>query len=288
MAKKIKIKEGQPKQRLDAFALEKHPTLSRSNIQTLIRNAKITVNNEQQKTGYMLKKGDVVTIEFDEAELSIIPSIDLPILYEDDDCLVIDKPIGILSHSKGVFNPEATVASFIASKVTDMSGDRAGIVHRLDRATSGVMICAKNKVALSWLQKQFAIRKVKKTYYAVIESGLVPAEAIIDMPIERDPKNRKQFRVGLNGKAAKTNYKIIADGSKYSLVELAPLTGRTHQLRVHLKHLKRPVVGDEVYGGKPADRLMLHAHSLEITLPSKARKTFLSTTPSEFKQYIAK
>lgn len=274
------------KQRLDSFALSLHPSLSRSNIQALIKQGQITVNNLPQKTGYMLKQGDVVNSNFSDEEINNIPSIDLPILYEDEDCLVIDKPLGVLSHSKGVFNPEATVASFIAPKVIDISGDRAGIVHRLDRATSGVMICAKNLEAQKWLQKQFATRKVKKSYYAVIEAGLIPREAIIDIAIERDPKNRKQFRTGLSGKSATTNYKIIKDNDNYDLVELKPLTGRTHQLRVHLKHLKHPIVGDTVYGGKSANRLMLHSHSLELTLPSRVRKTFTSKLPKEFEEYI--
>ena len=126
----------------------------------------------------------------------------MPIIFEDANCLVINKPVGVLSHSKGAYNPEATVATFIEPKLSGMIGDRAGIVHRLDRATSGVMICAKTPEALSYLQKQFSQRKVKKTYYAVIPGQLEPEEALIDIPIERDPQNPKTFRASQTGRTA--------------------------------------------------------------------------------------
>ena len=203
-----------------------------------------------------------------------IPDIELPIIFEDDDCVVINKPVGLLTHSKGAFNPEATVATWLSNRTTDMDGERAGIVHRLDRATSGVMICAKSPEALAWLQKQFSQRKVKKSYIAIIAGQLDPEEAIIDMPIERNPKAPATFRVGNNGKSATTHYKTIESSEHYSLLELKPETGRTHQLRVHLKHLGHPIVGDVLYNGKPGERLFLHAQSLEITLPNRERKVF--------------
>lgn len=278
----IKISTSQSSVRLDVFANTQLPELSRSSVQKLIEQGKILVNDSQEKTGYKLKAGEKVTIDFDKQELTAIPGIDLPIIYEDDDCIVIDKPIGVLTHSKGVFNPEATVASFIADKLTDMSGERAGIVHRLDRATSGIIICAKNQAAQSWLQKQFAQRKTKKTYIAVIKNGLEPKQAVIDMPIERDPNHPKQFRVGTNGKSAQTAYQVLQENSKHALLELKPVTGRTHQLRVHLKQLGYPIVGDELYGGEKAERLMLHAKSLELTLPNRERKVFESKIPKAF------
>ena len=219
---------------------------------------------------------------------SEIPKIELPILYEDDNCLVVDKPVGLLSHSKGAFNPEATVATFIAPKLHNLSGDRSGIVHRLDRVTSGVMICAKTPEALAWLQKQFSQRRVKKTYYAIVAGHLRPSEAIIDMPIERHPRMPKTFRTGLQGKPAVTEYKVIQSSSPYDLVKLKPQTGRTHQLRVHLKQLGHPIVGDVLYGGEPADRLYLHAESLELTLPDKQRKVFNVPVPKTFAKFMKK
>lgn len=167
-----------------------------------------------------------------------------------------------------------------------MNGERAGIVHRLDRATSGVMICAKTPEALSWLQKQFSQRKVKKSYAAVVEGVLKEEEAVIDMPIERNPRKPQLFRVGINGKPAATAYKVLKSNRKLSLLALKPTTGRTHQLRVHLEHLGHPILGDTFYGGKPADRLYLHASSLEITLPNRERKVFKVPMPPQFEELI--
>jgi 23S rRNA pseudouridine1911/1915/1917 synthase len=258
------------------------PELNRSTIQKLIQGGDITVNSATVKTGYKLRLGDILEINYAPTTQESIATIELPILYEDDDCIVINKPVGLLTHSKGAFNPEPTIATFIASKLTGLVGDRAGIVHRLDRATSGVIICAKNPEALSWLQKQFAQRRTKKTYYAAIEGQLEPKQAIIDMPIERNPKSPKRFRVGRAGKSAQTAYKVIKTNGAYSLVELKPVTGRTHQIRVHLKQLGHPIVGDVLYDGKEYERLMLHAASLELTLPNRERKVFSARVPSEF------
>jgi 23S rRNA pseudouridine1911/1915/1917 synthase len=222
------------------------------------------------------------------AELEAIPEIDLPVLYEDDDCVVIYKPVGVLSHSKGAFNPEATVATWLRTRLTGLSGERGGIVHRLDRATSGVMICAKTPEALSWLQKQFATRNVHKTYAAVIKGEMNPNEAIIDMPIERNPKAPATFRVGVQGKHALTEYRQVKTNGRYSLIELKPETGRTHQLRVHLAYQHHPIVGDTLYDGEPADRLYLHAESLEITIVSgHERKVFSAPIPAEFMQRVS-
>lgn len=269
--------------RLDVFVQTAMPRLSRAFVRRLCDDGKIMVDGKiVTKSGYKLREGDTIAIDYDEAQLDEIPAIDLPILYEDDDCVVINKPVGVLTHSKGAFNPEATVATFMRDKLQDMGGERAGIVHRLDRATSGVIICAKNTAALSFLQKQFSQRKVKKTYNAIIEGTLEPDEAIIDMAIERNPKAPATFRVGPNGKHATTHYKVIQTGAGNSLLELKPETGRTHQLRVHLAHVGHPIIGDPLYGGKPADRLYLHALSLEITLPNRERKIFEAPLPPAF------
>lgn len=273
--------------RLDQYVVTQLPDLSRAFAAKLIGQGKVIVNGAvQTKAGYKIRASDKIGIDYDESIEQEIPEIDLPVLYEDDDCIVVYKPVGLLTHSKGAFNPEATVATWLSSRVRDMAGDRAGIVHRLDRATSGVMICAKTPEALSWLQKQFSLRKVKKTYAAVVVGHLTPAEAVIDMPIERNPKKPQTFRVGSNGKSAVTNYKVVAESEKYSLVELKPLTGRTHQLRVHLTQLGHPILGDTFYGHNPAERLFLHAESLEITLPSRERKIFKAPVPQEFKQQL--
>jgi 23S rRNA pseudouridine1911/1915/1917 synthase len=273
--------------RLDQYVTAALPQLSRSSAEKLIEQGKVIVNGDiETKSGYKLRQKDIVSIDYSPADLPALPELELEVLYEDDDCAVINKPVGLLTHSKGVFNPEATVASWLSSRMKDMSGDRAGIVHRLDRATSGVMIVAKNPAALSWLQKQFSLRKVKKSYMAVVQGTLKESEALIDMPIERNPKKPQTFRVGSNGKSAVTVYKVIQTNDQFSLLELKPVTGRTHQLRVHLQQLGHPILGDRVYGGPAAERLYLHAASLEITLLNKERKVFKVPIPDIFNESV--
>jgi 23S rRNA pseudouridine1911/1915/1917 synthase len=276
-------------QRLDQKVIEIIPELSRGFAARLIGEGKVTVNGAvQTKAGYKLREGEEVTVDYDVSQLEQIPDINLEVLYEDDDCVVIYKPVGVLSHSKGAFNPEATVATWLRSRLKGLSGERGGIVHRLDRATSGVMICAKTPEALSWLQKQFATRNVKKTYAAVITGVMNPEEAIIDMPIGRNPKAPATFRVDVQGKHAETAYQTVKSNGKYSLVELRPKTGRTHQLRVHLEHQHHPIVGDVLYSGEPAERLYLHAESLEITIvKDHERKVFTAPVPAEFNDRVA-
>lgn len=281
-------------ERLDNYVVRQHPQLSRSLAVKLIEQGRVVVNGETQaKAGYKLRTTDQVTIDFIASEYAVVPDIELEVLYEDEDCVVINKPIGVLSHSKGVFNPEATVGSWLRTRVQQElaqmdtgPNNRAGIVHRLDRATSGVMIGAKTVPAMVWLQKQFAQRRVKKTYVAVVEGHLQLPRAIIDMPLERNPKQPQLFRVGVNGKPSVTEYQVIATSDRYSLLELKPTTGRTHQLRVHLKHIKHPIVGDPLYGGQPADRLYLHAKSLEITLPNRQRQIFTAPLPTTFEAIL--
>lgn len=274
-------------ERLDVVIARRLPKLSRSAAATLIADGKVSVNGKVVgKAGHKVRPDDEVSIDYDPDQPLKIPSINLPIIYEDKECVVINKPVGVLSHSKGTFNPEATVATWLEGRVKGMSGDRAGIVHRLDRATSGVMVCGKTPEALKWLQKQFSSRKVKKTYIAVVKGVPEKPEAVIDMPIERNPRKPQTFRVGVNGKSAVTAYKVLERGNGRSLLELKPTTGRTHQLRVHLHKLGHPILGDTLYGGPPADRLFLHAASLEITLPTKARKIFEVPVPIEFEETL--
>lgn len=281
----ITVNDEQTGTRLDMFVAAALPRLSRAFVQKLCEQEKVTINGQVAKPGSKVRAGDEVHVDYDEATESIIPDIDLPVLYEDDDCVVINKPAGVLTHALGKHGNEASVASFLRSRVNGMDGARAGIVHRLDRATSGVIIGAKNQEAMSWLQKQFSQRNTKKTYIAVVQGHLDPAEAVIDMPIERNPTAPSTFRTGPNGKPAKTHYKVLQESLGSSLVELKPETGRTHQLRVHLAKIGHPIIGDPLYGtGKYTDRLFLHALSLEITLPSRERRTFEAPLPPEFKE----
>lgn len=269
--------------RLDVFVAEHMSRLSRAFIQKLAEQGSITVNDVAVKAGTKLREGQIVSVDYDQAQLDAVPLIDLPVLYEDDDCIVINKPVGVLTHAQGNLSTEATVATFLRDKLKDLEGTRGGIVHRLDRATSGVIICAKNQAALSFLQKQFQQRKAKKTYMAIVAGHMNPKAAVIDMPIERNPKAPATFRVGANGKPSVTTYNVVSETPNYSLVELKPTTGRTHQLRVHLAEQKHPIIGDPLYGtGAFGDRLYLHALSLEITLPNRERRTFEAPLPPEF------
>lgn len=275
----------QARSRFDTFVCQLFPSISRAHLQRLINDGRFLVNGRNEKAGYRLKAHDVINIDFDEAELEVIEDIDLPVLYEDDNVLVVNKLPGVISHSRGKYWNEPSVASFVRQK-THQAGERAGIVHRLDRATSGVMICAKNPETLSFLQRQFSNRSVKKTYLAIVVGTLKEKEAVIDMPIERNPKKPQTFRTGSQGKQAKTRYTVQREARGYSLLELQPETGRTHQLRVHLEAIGHPIVGDELYGGNEADRLMLHAYKLEISIPEGVRKTFTAPQPQEFTAII--
>ncbi len=273
--------------RLDQQVVAQLPNLSRASAAKLVEAGHVQVNGQvEQKAGHKVRPDDVITITYDEKLATHVPEIELPVIYEDKHCVVINKPAGLLSHSKGAFNPEATVATWLANRTTGLAGERAGIVHRLDRGTSGVMICAKTPEALGWLQKQFSQRKVKKSYIAVSKGELAKPEAVIDMPIERNPKRPQTFRVGVNGKAAVTEYHVLKTGNGRSLIELKPLTGRTHQLRVHLSQLGAPIIGDTLYGGEPAERLFLHAQSLELTLPNKQCQTFTVPAPNSFSEAV--
>lgn len=283
MAKEYRIEEDSAGKRFDVVATEMLPMLSRAYVHVLIEGKRILLNGQQQKAGYKLRVDDVITTDFEESEIDDIADIDLSILYEDDNVLVINKPEGIISHSRGRYWNEPSVASFVRQK-TGLEGDRSGIVHRLDRATSGVMICAKNSETLSLLQKQFSKRNVKKTYLAIVSGHLKLPEAIIDMPIERNPKAPSTFRIGSNGKPSQTKYFVIENRDDYDVVRLEPITGRTHQLRVHLAHQGHPIVGDMLYKGEAADRLYLHALSLEITLPEGERKLFEAPLPETFNE----
>jgi 23S rRNA pseudouridine1911/1915/1917 synthase len=279
-------------ERLDQRVVSLLPVLSRSFAVQLIKDGKVTINGVvATKAGAKIRPEDDVVLDY-KLEDFTVPDIELPVLYEDEDCVVIIKPTGLLTHSKGAFNPEPSVATWLHNRIVDATlldddqnsmNNRAGIVHRLDRATSGVMICAKTPTALAWLQKQFAERKVQKTYAAVIQGALTPAEAVIDMPIERNPKAPATFRVGIRGKHAITGYKTVAQNAQYSLLELKPETGRTH-----LANQKHPIVGDVLYNGEPAERLYLHAESLQIiTGHGQPDRTFTAPIPAEFNARVA-
>lgn len=286
------FKTGQPAvgTRADIFVASKYPQFARSALKNLFERQEIQINGKVAKPGYKLRYGDRVTVNSEKIQSKPEP-IELPVIYEDKNVVVINKPAGILTHSKGALNLEPTVASFVRNKINDhkLTGNRAGIVHRLDRATSGVIICARNQQALTWLQKQFSSRKVKKTYLAITEGILEPTVAIIDVPIGRNPKKPQTFKATAVGRPAQTRYKVREtlsnDGKKFALVELKPATGRTHQIRVHLAYIGFPIVGDYIYGHN-GRAMLLHAQKLELKLPNSPSKVFSAPLPESFKDFL--
>ena len=276
------------KQRLDVhLSTAFDPSISRSLWQKYIKAGHVSINQRVVTAPkFEVDETDKIAVKLPEQEQA---SAELPILYEDDDVIVVNKPSGLLTHAKGGLSTEPTVTEIIRPKTSFASGtDRPGIVHRLDRDTSGVLIIAKTADAAAHLQRQFAQRTTKKTYLAVTDGAPKLAAAKIDLPIGRNPAAPSTFRVDPNGKPAQTTYRVLAATDNQALIELKPTTGRTHQLRVHMAYLNTPIVGDRVYGKPNTSRLMLHAHKLEITLPSGERKTFEAAVPKEFFIYFPK
>ena len=274
------------KVRLDIYLSTKFDTtISRSLWQKYIKAGYVSVNNKVATTPkFEVDETDEIALNLPEKEQA---DVDLPILYEDDDVIVVNKPSGLLTHAKGGLSDEPTVAEIIRPKTSFATDtDRPGIVHRLDRDTSGLLIIAKNPESAAHLQRQFAERTAKKTYIAITDGKPKLNVAKIDLPIGRNPSAPSTFRIDPNGKPAQTTYYVLAENDTQSLVELKPTTGRTHQLRVHLAHLNAPILGDRVYGKSSDCRMMLHAQKLEITLPSGERKVFEAAIPDEFKRFF--
>ena len=281
------------KTRLDVYLAENYPEFSRATMQKYIKNGFVKVNGRiAKKPKDAIEKGDKVELEIPEKTAE---KINFPILFEDENVIVINKPRGILTHSKGALNDEFTVADFFESRGVKFGKgtNRVGIVHRLDRETSGVIIGAKNDETAKKLQKQFSERTAKKTYVAIVKGVLNPKKALIDLPIARNGSAPSTFMIHAKGKSAQTKYEVLNDNGAFSLVKLMPKTGRTHQLRVHLSYLKHPILGDKVYDksitkAEAENRMFLHAQSLEITIPPKngekdsQRMVFEAEIPENF------
>ena len=277
------------KLRLDVILHNNNLTLSRSEIQKFIRFGRVKVNN------IVIKKPSTLVnleskISIDYPKKLDLSNFKLDIIYRDNNVIVINKPAGMLTHSKGSLNDEPTVADFFGKYTTYNKGtNRPGIVHRLDRDTSGVIVGALNDKSADCLKKQFSEHSIQKTYYAIIDGQPKEKQAIINLPIGRMKNSPSLFMVSINGKPAETYYKIINKSKHFSLVKLMPKTGRTHQLRVHMKAIGTPIHGDRLYNShfKQSDkRLYLHAESLSIILPDGTKKTFTSQIPDDFLNLI--
>ncbi|MDQ5885327.1 MAG: rRNA synthase [Patescibacteria group bacterium] len=267
--------------RADVLLASFYPQYSRAALTKLFDMNLIQKNSVAIKAGEKIQPNISIFADISPIE-QVADVIDIPIIYQDDNIIVVNKPAGMISHARGKYWDEASVASFIRDKVSGMVGERAGIVHRLDRATSGVMVCAKNTDTLSFIQKQFSKRSVQKTYIAIVNGDIEPKKGIIDIPLARNPSKPQTFVVNANGKSAQTEYQVTYQEGNFSALQLHPLTGRTHQLRIHLQYLNKPIVGDTLYGGQKNERLMLHAHSITINSPDKGIQTFKAPLPKDF------
>jgi 23S rRNA pseudouridine1911/1915/1917 synthase len=277
--------------RIDQFVVTQLPALSRARVQALLKSGHITLNGGKAKTSARLRAGDLVRVVEPPpmsaaAEAQNIP---LEVLFEDDDLIVINKPAGLVVHP-GAGNRDGTLVNALLHHCQELSGagglDRPGIVHRLDKDTTGCLVAAKNDAAHRSLVRQFAGRAVSKIYLALVSGRFAKASGEVNAPIGRHPLNRKKMAVVERGRPARTGWHVLRQLPCGSLVECTLHTGRTHQIRVHLKHLGHPVLGDDVYG-KRADfpRQMLHAWKLAFAHPRTGESlNFQSPIPPDFVQ----
>ncbi len=281
-----------PGVRLDKYVGEKCPELSRTHAQKLIAEGKIRVNERLAKASARLNNNDRVDIIVPPAPpTSLSPeAIPLNIVYQDDDLLVIDKPPGLTVYP-APGHPSHTLVNAIIARFPELPGDtlRPGIVHRLDKDTSGLMVVAKNSSAQQDLADQFKAHLVSKSYLALVKGQLTPERGAIDAAIGRDPHNRKRMAVVTQGREARTEYQVINYIGKHTLLEVRPKTGRTHQIRVHLAAIGFPVVGDKIYGVKSPflARQFLHASRLGFTHPTTHEYVeFTSDLPADLAQAL--
>ena len=261
-------------QRLDRYLTDALPGLSRSQIQRLIREGQVILNGQAAKPSTLVESGMLAVVRVPGSPDEVLPQdMALDVIHEDDDLVAISKPAGMVVHPAHGHREGTLVNALLARYPTLAVGDagRPGIVHRLDRDTSGLIVVAKTNTALQHLREQFKQRKVKKTYLALVHGRSPSAEGVVEAPIGRDPRQRKRMAVLAGGRAARTAFRLMEDLSEYSLLTVSPETGRTHQIRVHLAWVGVPVVGDRVYGRRrnrlELRRQFLHAWRLSFQRP---------------------
>ncbi|MFR3920389.1 MAG: RluA family pseudouridine synthase [Clostridia bacterium] len=278
--------------RLDSYISDNMDKISRSFAQKLIENQKVTINGKNEKASYKVCVGDKVQVDVPEAQDTKLKAQDIPVevVYEDKDIIVVNKPKGMVVHPANG-NPDGTLVNAILAMCKDslsgIGGEiRPGIVHRLDKDTSGLLIIAKNDEAHVKMSKQIQDRLVTKKYIALVKGVVKDDEATIDMPIARSKVDRKKMAVDKDGKQAVTHFKVIKRYKGYTLLEIKIDTGRTHQIRVHMAKIGYPVVGDMVYSnGKNefgVEGQMLHAKSLEFSHPITGKKMHLEAPLPEY------
>lgn len=286
--------------RLDRWLAERLPEHSRAEVQRWIEAGQVTRGERPLKASYRVSAGDVLSVEVPATEAYTVEpeAIPLDILYEDRDLLVINKAAGMVVHP-AAGHWHGTLVNAVLHHAPDLEGvggvRRPGIVHRLDKDTSGVIVVAKNDATHRALQAQFKAREVEKTYLALVAGVLQPPAGEIDAALGRDPRDRKRIAVlpAAKGRPSRTQYETLtvyrarSSGERFSLLACHPLTGRTHQIRVHLEYIHHPIVGDPLYGGRrklpfACPRLFLHAHRLRFRLPSTdAPVEFIAPLPED-------
>jgi 23S rRNA pseudouridine1911/1915/1917 synthase len=308
----IHARKSMPGRRLDEYLASRFSNYSRSFLTSLIREGKVNVNGRPIKPHYSIKRGDQLHVELPVFKRhTLVPEdIDLDIVHEDDHLLVVNKPADMIvhparSHMRGTL---VNALMYHCESLPESDDEvRPGIVHRLDRDTTGVMVVAKTEAARSWIGRQFEWRKVRKEYLAVVEGAIELDSDCIDLPIGRHPKNREKMAVDRDeGREAVSVYYVVERFNDFSLVRVEPKTGRTHQIRVHLATLGHPVVCDRQYGRREelyegdltgADRRSdepliarqaLHAHSITIIHPaSRQPATYTASPPEDFQRTVA-
>ncbi len=295
--KKELIVESEEQKRIDAYISE-NTEYSRTAVQRLIEEEKITVNGKKEKASYKVQNGDRIEIEEEPAREIKLKAQDIPveILYEDDDIIVVNKPKGMVVHPANG-NPDGTLVNAVMAICKDslsgIGGEiRPGIVHRLDKNTSGAIIIAKNDKAHINLSEQLKNHEIKKTYIALVRGVVKENNATINMPIGRSKKDRKKMDVDKNGKEAITHFKVLKRYKDCTLLEINIETGRTHQIRVHLSHIGYPIIGDEVYSnGKNKWNIegqCLHAKSLDFKHPITGKNMHIEAPIPEYFENIIK
>lgn len=286
-------------QRLDKFLATYFPQISRARWQSLIKKGFVTINGlTVLKTGLSLQTGDLVKATIPPPKPSQLQPepVALDILYEDDNLIVVNKPAGMVVHPAAGHDHGTLVQAVLAHapQIQGVGGEqRPGVVHRLDKDTSGIILLAKNDASHRWLQEQFRTRQAQKVYLALVDGKPPTPNGRIDAAIGRSPQQRKQMAIVISakGRTAQSEYRTIESFPNHTLLEVHPITGRTHQIRLHLKFIGCPVVGDTVYGRKtpsiPIKRYFLHAARLTIRLPGdKIAQTFDAPLPTELREIL--
>jgi 23S rRNA pseudouridine1911/1915/1917 synthase len=286
--------------RLDRFISEQLPDLSRTYLQSLIESGNILVDGRARRRSFKVTQGEIITVTIPPTEeIDVLPErIPLDIVYEDGDVIVVNKPAGMVVHP-APGHPTGTLVNAILGHANDISivgSTRPGIVHRLDKDTSGLIVVAKSDRAQNLLMEQWQERSVEKRYITLAVRPFEEDEATVDAPIGRNPANRQQMAVVRSGRHAVSHFQVARRFRSATLLDAEIETGRTHQIRVHLAFIRHAVVGDEVYGGELAARVagmiglgrqFLHAAELGLTLPNGERRLFKAPLPEDLRTALA-